>query len=344
MRVLVTGHLGYIGTVLVPMLLKRGHEVVGFDSDLYQRCTFGPAAGISKVPELRKDIRDAEAADLRGLDAVMHLAGLSNDPLGDMNPQLTFDINHKASVRLAELAREMGVRRYLFSSSCSNYGAAGDGLVDEQASLNPVTAYGESKVLVERDVSQLADKRFTPVFLRNATAYGVSPRLRFDLVLNNLVAWAHCTGKVMMKSDGMPLRPIVHIEDISRAFIAMLEAPADRVHNQAFNVGSTAENYRVRDIALLVKETVPGSEATFAEGASPDTRNYRASCDKFARVFPDSQPQWTARKGCRQVHEALARHGVTLQDFEGPRYKRIAHIQQLIAEGVLGPDLRPRRA
>lgn len=342
MRVLVTGHLGYIGTVLTPMLLARGHEVVGYDSDLYARCTFGPPSAIADVPCIRKDIRDAAIDDVRGFDAVLHLAGLSNDPLGDFNPDVTFDINHRASVRLAELAREAGVGRFIFSSSCSNYGAGGDGMLDESAAFNPVTPYGESKVMVERDVSQMASDRFTPVFLRNATAYGVSPRLRFDLVLNNLTAWAFTTGKVMIKSDGSPWRPIVHVEDISRAFVAAMEAPAEKVHNRAFNVGATAENYRVRDIAAIVGETVPASAITFADGASPDKRNYRVCCDRFAAAFPDFVPRWTARRGAAELYDAFRRHGVTLEEFEGPRYKRIAHIKQLLQEGALGEDFRRR--
>lgn len=348
MRVLVTGHLGYIGTVLTPMLLSRGHEVVGMDSDLYERCTFGdgtPAGGgaIAEVPNIRKDIRDARIDDVRGFDAVLHLAGLSNDPLGDFNPELTYDINHRASVRLAELAKEAGVPRFIFSSSCSNYGAGGDDWLDEGAAFNPVTPYGESKVMVERDVSQMASDRFTPVFLRNATAYGVSPRLRFDLVLNNLTAWAFTTGKVMLKSDGSPWRPIVHIEDISRAFVAVLEAPRERVHNQAYNIGATEENYRVRDIANIVGETVPGSTITFADGASPDKRNYRVRCDKFCSAFPDFAPRWTARRGAAELYDAFRRVGVTLEEFEGPRFKRIAHIKQLLEQGVLGDDFRFRR-
>lgn len=340
MRVLVTGHLGYIGTILTPMLLKRGHDVVGFDSDLFRRCTFGPEAGLADVPTIRKDVRDAEPEDVRGFDAVLHLAGLSNDPLGDLNPEMTYEINHRASVRLAEMSREAGVRRFVFSSSCSNYGAGGNDMLDEHAAFNPVTPYGESKVLVERDVSPMATDGFSPVFLRNATAYGVSPRLRFDLVVNNLVAWAHTTGKVMLKSDGTPWRPIVHIEDISRAFVASLEAPREKIHNEAFNIGASTENYRVRELATIVGETVPGSTVTFAEGASPDKRNYRANCDKFTKAFPEFAPRWTARAGAKELLEAYKRVGITLADFEGPRFKRIAHIQTLMKEGKISDTFR----
>ena len=262
MRILVTGHKGYIGTVMVPMLLAAGHDVVGLDSDLFRQCTFGP--GIHDVPELQLDLRDAQTRHLEGFDAVAHLGALSNDPLGDLNPDITYDINHAASVRLARLAKEAGVARFLYSSSCSSYGQAGDELVDETADLRPITAYAISKVRVEQDVAKLADDRFSPTFLRNATAYGVSPRLRFDLVLNNLVAWAYAQGRVHIKSDGTPWRPIVHIEDISRAFVAVLAAPRQVVHNQAFNVGQTEENYRIRDLAEIVQEVVPGSRIEYA--------------------------------------------------------------------------------
>jgi nucleoside-diphosphate-sugar epimerase len=244
---------------------------------------------------------------------------------------------------LAELARDCGVSRYVFSSSCSNYGAGGDDMIDENGAFNPVTPYGESKVMVERDVAPLASDEFSPVFLRNATAYGVSPRLRFDLVLNNLTAWAVTTGKVMLKSDGTPWRPIVHIEDISRAFVATLEAPREKVHGQAFNVTATDENYQVRQLALLVGEIVPGSTVTFAEGASPDIRNYRVNGDRFARTFPDFRPRWTARRGVEELYEAFTRTRITLAEFEGPRYRRIDHLKELLEEGALGADFRPRR-
>jgi nucleoside-diphosphate-sugar epimerase len=338
MRVIVTGHKGYIGTVLTPMLLAHGHEVVGYDSDLYRRCTFGD--GIVDVPEIGKDIRDVEAKDLQGAEAVMHLAGLSNDPLGDLNPELTYEINHHASVRLAKLAKEAGVRRFIFSSSCSNYGASGDNLIDENGAFNPVTPYGESKVMVERDVAKLAEKSFSPVFLRNATAYGVSPRLRFDLVLNNLVAWAFTTGEVFLKSDGSPWRPIVHIEDISRAFIAALHAPVDRVHNQSFNVGRTGENFRIRELAEIVRDTVPGCKIAFAEGAGPDKRNYRVNCDRIRMVLPEFQPEWDARRGAQELYEAYKKIGVSLEDFEGPRFKRVDHIKMLLGKGELDSGLR----
>ena len=338
MRVLLTGHKGYIGTVLAPMLLDAGHEVHGLDSDIFSRCTFGddPKA----IPETIKDIRDITIDDVKGFDAVLHLAGLSNDPLGDLNAELTYEINHKASVRLAELAKEAGVKRFIFSSSCSNYGAGGDDLLTEEGDLNPVTPYGKSKVLVEQDVSKLADNNFCPLYLRNATAYGVSPRLRFDLVLNNLVAWAYTTGAVRLKSDGTPWRPIVHIEDISRAFVATLHAPADKVHDRAFNVGVPGENFRIREIAEIVRDAVPNSEVSFAPDASPDKRNYRVDCSLIQREVPEFQPQWTVRKGAVELYEAYKATGLTLEEFEGKRYKRIDHVRMLIADGIIDNSLR----
>ena len=338
MRVLVTGHKGYIGTVLVPMLLQRGFETIGLDSDLFSTCTFGD--GMPEIPEIKKDVRDVTVADFHGVDVIIHMAALSNDPLGNLNPELTFEINHRASVRIAALAKEAGVKRFIFSSSCSNYGSAGDDLVHEEYPLNPVTPYGKSKVLVEQDVAKLADDAFTPVFLRNATAYGVSPRLRFDLVLNNLVAWAMTSGLVYLKSDGTPWRPLVHIEDISRACIAAIDAPRDVVHNQAFNIGQNSENYRIRELAEIVKETVPGCRIAYAPDASPDTRCYRADFSKVRKALPEFKPQWDARKGARQLLDAYQAVGIKLEDFEGPRYKRIDHIQGLIAKGRLTQDLR----
>jgi nucleoside-diphosphate-sugar epimerase len=338
MRVLLTGHLGYIGTVLAPLLADGGHDVVGMDTGLFEQCTFG--AHPCEFPSLRKDIRDVSPADLEGFDAVLHLAGLSNDPLGNLNPDLTYEINHKASVRLAECAKQSGVERFVFSSSCSTYGAAGNKILDESAEFNPVTPYGASKVFVERDVAKLASAGFSPTFLRNATAYGVSPRLRFDLVLNNLVAWAFTTGRVYIKSDGTPWRPIVHIEDISRAFLAVLEAPRDLVHNQAFNVGRNEENYQIRDLAQIVKETVPGCRIEYAPDAGPDTRCYRADFSRISRTLRNFQPQWDARKGARELYEVYQKVGLRLEDFEGARYKRIDHIQGLLASGRLDSTLR----
>ncbi len=340
MRVLLTGHKGYIGTVLAPMLVNEGHDVVGLDSDLYRASTFGN--GMIEIPEMTKDIRDIELSDLKGFDAVLHLAGLSNDPLGDLNPNLTYEINHEASVLLAKLSKQAGIRRFVFSSSCSNYGAGGEDLLNEHSPFNPVTPYGISKVRVEQDVAKLADATFSPTFLRNATAFGVSPRLRFDLVLNNLVAWAYATGQVYIKSDGTPWRPIVHIEDISRAFVAVLHAPLDLVHNEAFNVARNEDNYRIRELADIVKETVPGCRIEYAKDAGPDKRCYRVDASKIKKVLPDFKPVWDARKGARELLDAYQKIGLKLEDFEGPRYKRIDHIKMLISSGRIDTSLRWR--
>lgn len=342
MRVLVTGHKGYIGSVLVPRLQAAGHTVEGVDTDLFERCTF--VGEPPDIPWRRIDVRDLEREHLAGYEAIVHLAGLSNDPLGDFNPALTLEINYEATIRLARLSREVGVERFVYSSSCSCYGATGDDLVAEDSATLPVTPYGRSKVLSERDLLPLATPDFSPIITRSATIYGVSPRLRFDLVLNNLVAWAYSTGRVLLKSDGTPWRPIVHVEDVCRAFEALLAAPRELVHKGVFNVCRTEENYRIGEIANIVAETVKGSRIEYAEGAGPDERCYRVDGSLLPSVVPEFRPQWNARRGAAELLAAYEAKGVRVEEFEGPRYRRLPHLKTLLESGRVDETLRWRTA
>jgi nucleoside-diphosphate-sugar epimerase len=338
-RILLTGHDGYIGAVLVPLLLSAGHEVVGLDAGYFSDCKFGENP--PQIEALRRDIRDVRAADVAGFDSVIHLAAISNDPLGNLNPDCTYDINHRASVRLAEMAKTAGVSRFLYSSSCSVYGAASqEDVLDEQATFAPVTPYAQSKVWVERDVISMADDDFSPTFMRNATVYGVSPRLRGDLVVNNLVGWALTTGEVMLKSDGTPWRPLVHVEDVGNAFAAALMAPREAVHAQAFNVGRPGENYRIRTVAEMVHEAIPDSKLSFAAGAGADPRCYRVDFSKIGRALPRFNPSWNVQRGIHQLRDAFRAVGMTREDLEGNRYLRIKTILQLLEAGLIDSDLR----
>ncbi len=346
MRVLVTGHKGYLGAVLAPLLQAAGHEVLGLDSSLFEGCCLGPPP--SPIPELGRDVRSVGVAELEGIDAILHLAALSNDPLGNLNPDVTLEINHRATVALARAARAAGVRRFLFSSSCSIYGAADpEDMLDETAPFCPVTAYARSKVLAERDLGELADGDFCVVHLRNATAYGFSPQLRADLVVNNLIGWAFTTGEVMIKSDGTPWRPLVHVEDICLAFLALLDAPSGTVCGQAYNVGRNGENYQIRQIAELVRKQVTGSRIGFAADGGPDKRCYRVDFSKLERDVPGFRPRWRLADGVRELHEAYRRHGLTLDQLEGSRFMRIEQLRALLASGRLDAQLRwadtPRR-
>jgi nucleoside-diphosphate-sugar epimerase len=340
MRVLVTGHDGYLGSVLIPLVRAAGHEVIGLDTGYFTGCTIGPVP--DPVPELKVDLRDVTAEHLAEVrpDAVMHLAALCNDPLGNLDPDLTYHVNHRSTVSLARAAKAAGASRFLFSSSCSLYGSGKDNApLDENADFAPVTPYGESKIASERDLLPLADDDFSPVFLRNATAYGFSPRLRGDLVVNDLVGHALLTGEVRLRSDGMAWRPLVHAEDIAAAFLALLQAPRETVHARAYNVGQTTENYLIRDVAELVKELVGGT-VTYAEGSGTDLRNYRVSCDLIAREVPDFQPQWTVAKGIEQLVENYRRYGLCLEDLMGERHQRLLRINALRKAGQVDDSLR----
>lgn len=338
MRVLITGHAGYIGSVLAPVVASAGHEVVGLDTNWFEGCTLGREP--DKFPEIRGDVRDVELSDLTGFDAVIHLAAVSNDPLGDVDPATTFEINHEASVRLASLAKEAGIGRFVFASSCSLYGRAEtEEMLDESAPFNPVTPYGQSKVFAERDLAALADDHFSPIYMRNATAFGESPLLRLDLVVNDFVAAALSTGEILIRSDGTPWRPLVHIEDISLAALSVLEAPRDLVHNKAFNVGRNDDNLQVSQIAEMVAKEVPGSRIVYAEGGSPDARSYRVDFSMFPSVVPEFQPRWSVQTGIRQLHDALRKWGLP-SDGDINSFLRLKRIQRLQAEGRLDNSLR----
>jgi len=338
MRILMTGHSGFLGSVMAPVLQSSGHEIVGLDCGFFEGCTFGMVP--DGIVSLRKDIRDVAFEDVSGFDAIVHLAALSNDPLGNLRPEWTFEINHEASVILARLAREAGIRRFVYASSCSIYGAAGDEVRTEEASLDPLTPYAISKARTEEDISRLEDDSFSPVFMRNATAFGVSPRLRVDLVLNNLVGWAYTTGKVRILSDGTSWRPIVHAQDISRAFAAVLAAPREAIHDQKFNVGVNSENYRVRDLAEIVQRVVPGCIVEYAGQSGPDPRTYRVDFSKIARVLPDFKPEWNAHRGAEELYSSYRQHGLTREDFEGRKYVRLKQLEHLLAHGLLDDSLR----
>jgi nucleoside-diphosphate-sugar epimerase len=341
MKILVTGHHGYIGSVVAPFLLAAGHDVTGADTFFYEGCDLVPDR--TEVPSVRIDVRDIAAGFLDGFEAVVHLAALSNDTLGDLDPRLTFDINLSATLTIARAARDAGVRRFLFASSCSMYGASNpEAYVDEEAPLAPLTSYAQSKVQAEEQLAELASESFSPIFMRNATVYGVSPRLRADVVLNNLVGWAFTTGEVKVLSDGTPCRPIVHVEDVARAALALLEAPIDVIHKQAFNIGANEENYRISELAEIAREAVPGSRIEYVEGGGPDPRSYRVDFGKLQRSLPEYQPSWDARRGAQELVDAYRTVGLTFDAFQADRYVRLSRLKRLMDQDALDQDLRWR--
>ena len=337
-RVLITGNNGYIGSIMAPWLRSQGYDVVGLDTGYFRPCMLVAEHG--EIPTKRKDIREVTAADLAGFDAVIHLAALSNDPIGNLNEAWTREINGQGTIRLAQLAKQAGVRRFLFSSSCIMYGMSEAAVVDETAPLAPQTEYARSKVDAETALGLLADDNFSPTFCRNGTIYGLSPCMRFDTVLNNLMGYAFTTGRVVIHSDGTPWRPVVHVQDVARAFQAVLEAPRELVHNEAFNTGADALNHQIRDLGQIVCETVAGCELQMVPQPGADQRTYKADFAKFKRTFPDFDFRWTARKGAEELYTSFKRIGLTPGEFTDKRFTRLSWLRHLLDSGALDDSLR----
>jgi nucleoside-diphosphate-sugar epimerase len=337
-RVLLTGHEGYIGSVMGPALVEAGYDVVGLDCGYFRDCTLVPQR--TSVPGVSKDLRDLDPGDLHGVDAVIHLAALSNDPIGNLNEAWTQEINYQGSLRLAELARAAGVERFLFSSSCIMYGMSEAAVVDERARLDPTTEYARSKVRAERAISELADDSFSPTFLRNGTVYGLSPRMRFDTVFNDLIGSAVATGRVVVHGDGSPWRPVVHVKDLVRAFTAVLEAPRENIHDEAFNTGADALNHRVRELATIAVGAVPGCKLEVLGEPSADRRTYKADFDKFTRAFPDFEFGWTPGDGAGELRDALVSIGLTQETFADSRFTRLKWLRHLLETGQVDGSLR----
>lgn len=334
----MTGHNGYIGSVMAPHLVGAGYEVTGLDTGYFSECTLVPDT--VTIPEIKKDLRDLTVKDVEGFDAVIHLGALSNDPIGNLNDKWTEDINFRASVKLAELARDAGVSRYLFSSSCIMYGASSTQIVTEDSPLDPKTEYARSKVKAEQTISALARDGFSPVFIRNGTIYGISPRMRFDTVLNDLTGQATTTGKVIIYSDGKPWRPVMHVQDVARYFQAFLEAPVEKIHNQAFNSGANELNHQIIELAEIAVKTVPGATLEIKAKPGADQRTYKANFGKFARTFPDFRFKWNAARGAAELYEAFKRVGLTHEDFVSTKFTRLKWLNHLMQSGRLNEALR----
>jgi len=342
--ILITGNTGYIGMVMTRLLKKHAYNIIGLDNNYYRGCEF-QYTDIHPYKQIVKDIRDISTKDLEGITAIIHLSALSNDPLGEINPSLTNEINSKASIKLAKLAKSMGIQRFIFSSSCSLYGIANkEELITEESQFNPITTYAKTKVEAEKEISKLADNHFHPTFMRNATAYGVSPALRLDLVVNNLVAWAYLTGEVKIMSDGTPWRPIVHVEDISKAFLAVLEAPVDKIHNQAFNVGINNENYQIKDIARSVEKIIPDCRVQILNKTGPDERTYRVNFLKIRKILPQFKPEWNMIKGIEELYQTYKKYGLTQKDFQSQKYFRIRWIKYLIEQKKIDENFKWRQS
>ncbi|HET6657039.1 MAG TPA: SDR family oxidoreductase [Gaiellaceae bacterium] len=338
MRVLVTGTEGYLGSLLGPMLLERGYDVIGVDTGFYKAGWLYNNGARATAKTLTKDIRRLSAEDFEGVDAVVHMAELSNDPVGQLAPEITYEINHKGSIHIANLAKAAGVERFVYTSSCSVYGVATEDNVTEESPVNPQTAYAVCKTLVERDVSALADEGFSPTFLRNATAFGASPRMRFDIVLNNLSGLAWTTNEIRMESDGTPWRPFVHTLDICKAIACTLEAPREVVHGEIYNVGDSRSNYQVREIADIVGEVFEGCEITLAKAAGPDNRSYRVSFEKIREALPSFSCDWDARKGAEQLRATFERIDLTSEQFLSRGFTRLKQIEYLMRTRQIDPD------